>query len=86
MGGGGVASLRGLTSPVRAGGLLMEATVTTPALSAAGWLRVILDAQPGVVREVPWMPRPVETPGDGDAALVAESDGGSLWCVAWWPQ
>lgn len=63
-----------------------EAIVASPALAGDGMLRVVPDAHPGGVVAVPWMPRPTEQPSPGDAALIVESDGGSWWCVAWWPQ
>lgn len=63
-----------------------EAMIAGPPLTAAGMLRVSLDQHRGAVLAVPWMPRPDEEPSAGDAALLVESDGGSWWCVAWWPQ
>lgn len=64
---------------------LMEATVADPAL-AGRWLRVIVDAQPGRVRECPWAPRADADPQPGDHAVVQESDHGTLWALLWWPQ
>lgn len=63
----------------------LEATVANPPTDADGFLRVIVDSQPGRVRSCPWMPRDVD-PAPGDAALVLESDGGNVWVVCWWPQ
>lgn len=66
--------------------LALEATVVAPPLTSDGFMRVVVDAQPGRVRECPWTPRPIEEPSEGDAALVIESDQGNLWAVVWWPQ
>ncbi len=66
--------------------VLLEATVLDPPLDDEGFLRVEIDAQAGRARACPWMPRPDEDPSPGDAALVAESDEGNMWCIAWWSQ
>lgn len=64
---------------------LHEGTVLDPPLTAGGWLRVEIDAQPGAVRECPWTPREDRDPQPGDAAAVIESDQGNWWALGWWP-
>lgn len=69
----------------RGPGLPMEATVASPPESPTSFLRVVVDTQPGRVRECAWTPRSDIEPTTGDAALVIESDAGDLWVIAWWP-
>jgi hypothetical protein len=64
---------------------LMEATVLDPPLSEEGWLRVEVDAQPGVVQLCPW-PDNGAVPSSGDAAAVMESDHGNYWVLGVWAQ
>lgn len=63
-----------------------EAMVANPAVTPDGWLRVTIDAHRSAVHAVPWMPRTDTDPTPGDGALILESDAGTLWCIAWWPQ
>lgn len=65
--------------------VLMEGTVQSPALSDDGFLRVVLDIQPGRVREAVWTPTG-EGPDPGAAVGVLESDNGNLHVVTIWPQ
>lgn len=65
---------------------LKEGTVLDPATTTDGWLRVEVDAQPGVVKLCPWMPRLDLAAMPGDAVLTVESDEGNTWVVAWWSQ
>jgi len=67
----------------RAPAQLLEATVLSPALNAAGWLRVELDVARGVAHACPWPDNGV-VPNPGDAAAVMESDHGNYWAVGVW--
>lgn len=61
----------------------MAGRVLNPPLTDDGFLRVVLDAQPGRARECPWVtPRGVE-PEWGDDVVVYESDTGDLWAQVW---
>lgn len=62
-----------------------DATVLETPASPTTFLRVELDHQRGVPRDVPWTPRHDLEPKPGDAALVFESNAGALWCAVWWP-
>jgi hypothetical protein len=82
----GLTDLAARRAVMRAPAQMREGMVATPALTAAGLMRIVLDTQPGRVREAPWPPRPGETPMPDDAVLACESDAGQTWVVAWWPQ
>ncbi|HEY3019590.1 MAG TPA: hypothetical protein VGJ32_05320, partial [Solirubrobacteraceae bacterium] len=62
---------------------LLEATVLSPPFNADDFVRVVVDSQPGYVRECPWEPS-LDPPVPGEPVLVGESDEGNLWVLSRW--
>lgn len=65
----------------------VEATVVTGATGPTDTVTVRLPDELRPVETVGWQPRATDTdpeyPQAGDTALVAESDRGRLWLIAW---